>query len=74
MSDKDISFFSNMKSQDDREKERKASKGSFLTRVKVDDKNKLFSEVKKGKNPYGGTYGSPEKAPAGYGFGNGGRT
>jgi len=34
----------------------------------------MFSEMKKGKNPMGGTYGDPKKAPEGYGFGNGGRT
>lgn len=34
----------------------------------------MFSEIKKGKNPMGGTYGDPKKAPEGYGFGNGGRT
>jgi hypothetical protein len=61
-----------MKSQDDREKERKVV--NFLTKVKVEEKNKLFSEIKKGKNPFGGTYGSPDKTPEGYGFGNGGRT
>lgn len=34
----------------------------------------MFAVLKKGQNPFGGTYGSPEKTPAGYGFGTGGRT
>jgi len=40
----------------------------------VEERNKIFGEIKKGLNPNGGTYGGPEKAPEGYGFGTGGRT
>ena len=54
-----------MKSQNDREKMRRSMyrTGMLHKKISVDNRNNLFSKMKKGQNQLGGKYGDPSVSP-----------